>query len=298
VNRFIPNLPAAKYHADDIGETVPSLSSSIASVMIEKSPWHAHRLHPKLGGKVRVSTDSMDAGQLMHALLLGQEGLFDALEVDDFRTKAAQVARKASVDAGRIPVKKCDLGPTMERAARIDNALRREHGIELGRMRRELTTIWSEKTDILGQVPADVVCRARLDAFDGRTIYDIKTCADASRAKLARSVTKFGYHVQGATYTRAVEHVDVRLAGRVNFVLIFIENETLAVDTLELDSTFLEFGRQRWQEAVNAWHMCLSAGKWPGYSDGTVGVLECPEWYRMTNDTELHNLRRKVTFHV
>jgi hypothetical protein len=289
VNRFIPNLPAAKYHSDDIGETVPSLSSSIASVMIEKSPWHAHRLHPKLGGKVRVLTDSMDAGQLMHALLLGQEGLFDVLEVDDFRTKAAQVARKASIDAGRIPVKKCDLGPAMEHAARIDNALRKQYGIQLGSMQRELAAVWDDN---------GTLCRARFDAFDGETIWDLKTCADASPQKLDRRVIDYGYHVQGAAYISGAEHVLPHMAGRIKFGLLFVENETNVVVKVDLCGTFRELGLLRWEQAVLSWRKCLETGNWPGYAGKEGVTLDCPEWYRTKNDSELFQLRERTGAYV
>lgn len=298
MNRFIANLPADRYRADDVGESVPTLSSSIASEMVEKSPWHAWRLHPKLGGKIRKSTDSMDDGQLMHAFLLGQESTLTRLDVDDFRTNAAKTLRSDAIALGKMPVKKADYDAALEHAARIDNALRKQCGIELGRMQRELTAVWSQKTNALGQVPADVLCRARLDIFDGTTIYDIKTTTDARKSKLEKSVINFGYHVQAATYIAAVEHVEPRLSDRVRFVLLFIENETSAVVPYPLDSTFLEMGRQRWQECVNAWQACLSSGDWPAYVVGEHDALECPEWYKFVNDAELHSLRRKVERHV
>ena len=290
---FHDDITAQAYHTDPCA--TPSLTQSIANEMIMRSPWHAHRLHPKLGGKSRIATDAKDAGSLMHSLLLGQEHQFAVVSVDDFRTKAAREFRDDAIARGKTPVKKCDFDAAMEQAARIGRVLRREHGIELGRMKRELTVVWNEKTDILGQVPIDVVCRARLDAFDGTTIYDLKTCTDASTAKLTRSVIQFGYDMQAAAYTSAVERTDIRMAGRINFADIFIENETLAINVVRFDGMFQELGRQRWQECVNIWHECLTSGVWPGYSTaGTVSRLECPEWRRTQNDTELSSLRRKV----
>ncbi len=290
---FHDDITAQAYHADPCD--VPSLTQSIANEMIAHSPWHAHRLHPKLGGKLRPSTESKDAGSLMHSLLLGQEHEFAVIAVDDFRTKVARELRDVAIGIGKTPVKKCDFDAAMEQAARIDNELRRDHGIVLGKMRRELTVVWNEKTDIIGQVAVDVLCRARLDAFDGSTIFDLKTCADASTAKLTRSVIQFGYDVQGAAYTSAVEHTDIRMAGRITFADIFIENDTLAINVVRFDGMFEEIGRQRWQECVNVWHECLTSGVWPGYSTaGTVSRLECPEWRRTQNDTELSSLRRKV----
>lgn len=234
----------------------------------------------------------------MHSLLLGQEHEFAVMAVDDFRTKAARELRDDAIARGKTPVKKCEFDAAMEQCARIDNTLRREHGIELGRMKRELTAVWNEQTDVPGQVPVPVLCRARLDAFDGSTVYDLKTCADASPAKLTRSVIQFGYHVQGAAYVSSVEHIVPQMAERINFADIFIENDTLAICVVRFDGMFIELGRQRWQAAVNAWQQCLSMGVWPGYADGDgPSVLECPEWYREACASELTSLRRKI-FHV
>lgn len=292
MNRFIPNLPARDYHADPCD--VPSLTQSIANEMLTRSPWHAYRLHPKLGGKNRKPTVATDDGSLLHAVLLGDDDAFEVIDVENFRTKDAQIKRDAAIEAGKVVLKKSELGALMERAARIDNTLRRDYGITLGTMQRELTAVWSEKTDIPGQVPADVVCRARLDAFDGVTVYDIKTCADASPVKFARSVLNFGYHVQAAAYVSAVERIEPRLVGRVNYVAIAIENDTDAVCPVELDGTFREIGSRRWQATVNAWHACLSSGKWPGYAAGSPMRLECPEWAVGASDSECYMLRGKV----
>jgi hypothetical protein len=297
MNRFIQNLSAKDYHADPCD--VPSLTQSIANEMLTRSPWHAHRLHPKLGGKHRKPTIATDDGSLLHAVLLGDDDAFVVVDVDDFRTKEARRTRDDAIEAGKVVIKKSDLTKVMERAARIDNDLRREHGIVLGSMQRELTAVWSEQTDTLGHVPADVTCRARLDAFDGETIYDLKTCADASPGKLARSAIQFGYHVQAAAYVSAVEHIVPDMAGRINFVDIFIENETLAISVTRFAGSFMEAGRARWQAAVDAWHGCLSSGRWPGYSgNGEPMTLESPEWYRAANDSDLYQLRERMTFHV
>ena len=290
---FIENLPARDYHADPCER--PSLSSSIATEMLIHSPRHAWRLHPKLGKRTRKSTNSQKLGTVTHALLLGQEHLLERIEAKEYRSNADKTLRDDAAARGKIPVKAHEYDEALEHAARIDNALRREHGIVLGSMKRELTAIWSEHTDVPGQAPADVLCRARLDAFDGATIYDIKTAADASYNKLVRSTLSFGYNVQMAAYVSAVEHIEPSRAGRVTFVLLVIENETDEVVPVELDGTFRELGRQRWQEAVNAWHTCLSSGRWPGYATGGPLLLECPDYARMASDIEVSTLKGRVS---
>lgn len=290
MNHFLENVPQRDYLADNVSVDVPTLSQTIASEMVTHSPWHAHRLHPKLGAKSNPPTPSTDKGALMHALLLGQHHEFAVIEVDDFRTKLAREARDAAIVAGQTPVKKADYDAALEHAAKIDNALRKRFGIELGRMARELTAVWQE----LG----GVVCRARLDAFDGTTVYDMKTCNDASVDSLARRILDYDYHLQAAAYTSAVETIVPQMAGRVRFVLLFIENETNEIVPVDLDSTFAEYGRQRWEQAVCSWRECLATGVWPGYAGQNPITVFCPEWYRLKNDAELQMLRERTKAYV
>jgi hypothetical protein len=289
VNRFIQNLPAAKYHADDIGETAPSLSSSIASVMIEKSPWHAHRYHPRLGNVQRKSTESQKLGTVLHALLLGDTDDLAILDVKEFRTDADKALRDNAIAFGKTPVKRAEYNAALEHAAHIDNALRKQYGIELGSMQRELTAAWNDN---------GTICRARFDAFDGETIWDLKTCADASPQKLDRRVIDYGYHVQGAGYVSGAEHALPHMAGRIKFGMLFIENETNAVVKVDLCGTFRELGLLRWEQAVLSWRKCLETGNWPGYAGKEGVTLDCPEWYRTKNDSELFQLRERTGAYV
>ncbi len=290
MNHFLPNISQVAYLRDDVGVDVPTLSQTIASVMCTRSPWHAHRMHPKLGGKNSVPTPATDKGALMHALLLGQAHEFAVVGVDDFRTKLAREARDAAINAGQTPVKKADYDAALEHAAHIDNALRRQFGVELGRMRRELTAVWQEN--------GDVVCKARFDAFDGTTIYDLKTCSDASVDSLARRIIDYDYHLQAAAYCSAAETIVPAMMGRIRFVLLFIENETNAVVPVDLDSTFREYGRHRWEQAVSSWRHCLASGEWPAYAGKEPVTVFAPEWYRTKNDTELSMLRDRTGAYV
>ena len=66
------------YHADKLPDwcTGPSLSNSMAKILLDKSPAHAYAAHPRLGGAGRVlpasTLQTFDAGKLAHKLLLGR----------------------------------------------------------------------------------------------------------------------------------------------------------------------------------------------------------------------------------
>src|SRR6185503_15222345 len=98
----ILNCSIDEYHNDPC-ET-PSLSASIAKLLIDKSPMHAHAAHPRFGGEKYESSAAQDAGTLIHRLLLGAGKDIETIDADDYRTNAAKAARDAAKAAGRIPV--------------------------------------------------------------------------------------------------------------------------------------------------------------------------------------------------
>lgn len=286
MNRFIPSLPARDYLADQLGEDVPLLSSSMAQTMLEESPWHAHQKHPKLGAVDVTTTRPQKLGTALHAALLRHHESVEIIDAKDFRTKLAQELRDNAVAAGKTPVLKDAWKETCDIADHVFNELQK-HGIDLDKMQHELTATWEEQTD-KGYA---VACKGRFDAFDGRTIWDLKTCSDVAPLAIERSIVDYGYHVQGAAYVSAADTINPRMAGRHQFGLIFVENKTNAVRIVRLDGTFQEMGRVRWRAAVEAWRQCLSANRWPLAKDSTPYVAQCPEWHRIQTDRQVLELK-------
>jgi len=81
-------IPAAQYHGDPAPE--PSISASLIRMLLEASPLHAWRAHPRLGncGEDRKTAES-DCGTAAHALLLEGRDIVDVIDAPDWRTKVA-----------------------------------------------------------------------------------------------------------------------------------------------------------------------------------------------------------------
>jgi exodeoxyribonuclease VIII len=162
-------------------------------------------------------------------------------------------------------------------------------GVSLGKghIRRERVAVWQE---------AGVLCRARIDAFDERTgtIYDVKTTRLATDVALERSVRDYGYHVQAAAYTSAVEHLEPVLAGRVRFVLLFVETDTWEVVPVDLAGDLRELGARRWRRAVDAWGRCLKAAEWPGYATKEIKTLNVSQWAMTQDEFDAGELRDRL----
>lgn len=262
------------YHADPCER--PSLSQSIARILLDKSPRHAHFAHPKLGAGEREERKVFDAGKLVHKLVLGKGADIVVVDAADWRTKAAQTARDEARAAGKIPALVSDYDDAKLAALAARDQLA-GYGLEL-RGESEVAVTWREP--VSGH--ADVLCRGMLDnLFIGRreaVITDIKTSSSAHPRACASHVVSYGYDVQQAAYTRAVEDLYPELAGRVDFVFAFIEiGPPVCVTVGRLDGVLRERGERRWRSAVALWAECLAFDSWPAYAVRPI-TIEAPPW--------------------
>ncbi len=264
--RILDILPD-EYH------TRPGLSASIATTLITRSPLHAHAEHPCFGGKGKTPTREMDFGTVGHALVLGKGKQFESLDFDDWKTRAAQAARKHARDAGKVPI----LAHHLTRAEACAEAVVRqlgERGIALNGQ-SELAIEWEEASRL-----GPVLCRAMFDHvwLTAGVILDLKIVGNAEISQLERSAERFGYGIQSAAYKSALADLDSRHAGRVRFLFAFVESdEPYAMNLTEPDGMLRELGERRWRRAVETWATCIKTNEWPGYGR-SVNKLSAPAW--------------------
>lgn len=263
------HVPAADYHADPCER--PSLSSSVAKILIEKTPRHAWAAHPRLNPNFAANQDSkFDLGSAVHELMLGKGVGYTVIEAANYNGKDAQMARQQAREAGRVPLLaeqyKQAVGITAEALHALD-----EMDIELNIARNEAVLVWDD----------GVLCRAMVDSI-GRgmhQLWDIKTTsAGLSDFAISRHIVNFGYDLSAAFYIRGVEALFPELAGSVEFKWIFVETEPpYEIVVKEIDSTTLEYGRRKAEFAIAKWARCLASGKWPGYPR-VVSRTSYPAW--------------------
>lgn len=270
---FIESMPEAEYHADPCN--VPSLSSSMANMLLSSSPAHAHHAHPMLGGAPMKRSKTMAMGTIVHELLLGTGGGIVALDFDNWRTKAAQASKEVAEADGKTPILTRELDAAEVAVAAIKATLA-DRGVAFSGV-SEATILWVEASRSGG-----VQCKARLDHLirtkdGGAIVYDIKTSRSAQPRKIARSVEDYGYHTQCAAYTRAMEAHFKGCRGRVENRWIFCELEApYAVTIAQPSGGLFAIGNMRWERAVQAWGKCLAEDKWPQYHEGTALIEPMP----------------------
>ena len=270
------DVPDADYHADPC--PAPSLSASIAKVLLWRSPLHAAARHPRLAKrKVREEKAAFDIGRVAHALLLGRGADFAVIGHEDWRTKAAREAREEARGRGLTPI----LRPQFERAEAMVASLRaqlREHecaGAFEGGM-AEATLVWRE--------PNGIWCRARIDWMPdhqakGMVVYDYKTTSVPAEPAAfgGRTLFALGYDLQAAFYLRGIRAVLGIGDARLRFVVQETE-EPWAATVLEIGPASLAMAERRIAKAIELWGRCLETGIWPAYPPRVCHV-EAPAWH-------------------
>lgn len=266
------------YHKDDIGP-IPTLSHSIAHILVTQSPVHAYLAHPKLGGQRREMTQAMLEGAILHRLILKAGPDIQIIHADNYRTKAAQALYDHAISIGQLPVLASKFSKLEEAALTLRQKCFESSFPLLGQS--EVAVEW----DVDG-----VLCRAKMDhvyiSESGVHIYDVKKCRSCNPQDIARTAYQYGLDIQHAAYTEAMRAMHGRQD--VDFTFLCCEIEPpYSVVPITLDKHFRRLGMQRWYRACMSWEECLSSGKWPGYEAAEISPptwVEINEWDEMQEE--------------
>lgn len=246
--------------------SLPGLSPSTATTLIQRSPLHAMTLHGKAPSKL------MDRGSVMHTMILGDGKRFSVLDHEDWRTKDARADRDSTRARGLIPILRHEYDDAVQATIAILSRLR-TLGIRLDGT-SEVAIGWDEPS-----ASGPVSCRTMLDHFVHARgeVTELKIVDDASPSRSERTAENLGYAIACAARSRAVAALDRDLAGRVRYRFLFCEaSPPYAIHAPEPDGTFRELGEQRWLRAVQAWGRCQATGKWPAYEEHRY--IAAPGW--------------------
>lgn len=270
---------------------VPSLSASIAKLILERSPAHARLMHPRLNPAHEKDHErKFDLGNVVHALMLGEADKVVSIAADDFRSKAAREARDEAIASGKIPM----LGHKLETALEMVAAVWRQlkdcedgegvfdplHG------KGERTAVWEEDGTWF-RIRPDWLPNA------GNVVFDLKTtAASANPEQWVRTMYDQGGDVQAALYIRGLH----RLAGRIwQWRWVVIETEPpYALSICAPSPAMLELGNVKVERAISYWRWCMAKNKWPGYPRDTAHLDVLPwEEKRMLERIERENVARE-----
>lgn len=273
-------IPADEYHRDPAPE--PSLSSTLARLLLNRSPLHAWHASPRLNPDWQpVEKAVFDVGRAAHRALLGAGADYAVIPADYLAANGAASTKLAkdfiaeAREAGLTPIK-ADVAEQVETMAAAVRGRLAAMGIRFDPARSELAA--------LAQIDG-TWCRAMFDSAPerGGVIYDLKTTVDASPDAAIRTVETYGLDVQAAHYLDVFEAVTGERR-RMRFVLVEKEppHEVAVVelhDDPESEADWMADARSKVREARRIWRECLDAGQWPGYP-ARVAILGARSFYR------------------
>ena len=262
--------PMDVYIRDAFHDGPPTLNSSLAHLMLTRSPLHAWTKHPRLNPAWQPDDERrFDVGTAAHGVLL--EGLVvTALDFPDFRTKAAQAARDEAKAAGKLPVLRDDATAIESMVANARAKMVESPDlVGLGKLLPERTIRWQEGETWLR-------CRPDWMTADQAVILSVKTTrASAEPDAFLRTLISSGYDMQAAFECAGVKAIT---GVEPKYVWLVLEcEEPYAASLIGLSPALAEYATQRFRAAVAAWSFCMAENRWLGYPD-RVCYVEPPPW--------------------
>jgi hypothetical protein len=278
----IYDIPADVYHADNL-RPEPTLSSTLARLILNRSPLHAWTAHPRLNPAWEpTERKTFDIGRAAHRAVLGKGGDYMAYPPDLLASNGAASTKEAKAwaesvrAAGGTPLKADEVDAVGE----IADSVRRKlamMGIKFDPARSELTAL----AEIDGVWSRCMVDNAPTDPR--LPLYDLKTTEDASPEKVIRSIMEYGYDHQAAHYldvwkaatgeTRRFRFVFVEKAAPYEVCVVELHDDP------ESEADWMLDARAKAAEARRIWAECLAANIWPGYP-AQVAIVGAPSFHR------------------
>ena len=275
------DVPENVYHADP-AET-PSASSSILKTLVDQSPMHAWWDQPRLNPEFEAapSTKAQQEGTILHSLVLGTPALYDVLPFDDYKlhkglnpSNAAQLARDATLAAGRIPILRREFDELAKVAGRLNRHIHDAHPDVVAALADPETLF---EVTIICRIRG-VLCRVRVDCLPPPRYgfaLDLKfTGRSAEPEGWGRKLVS-DHLFQADLYPRAIKEVR---GDKPEFRFLVCETDPPSgVSKHAMDPQMEDLASRKVNRGLDLWSRCLTANNWPGYSP-EVHYQEPPPW--------------------
>jgi len=272
-------VPIADYIADPCEEA--SLRSGDLRRMLRLTPRKFQAHHPRLSEKpawaVKKATKRMDAGAIIHELVLGFGAGFAVIDPANYKTKdgkPAQTLGAAECKAAVAEAKSRGLAvinpKDNEAAQRVKDRISVNFAEEFGEWPtglREATIVWQEET-----AHGPVLCRTRPDLIvpDRALVGDIKTTAhDLSDDGVQRllSANDGATVIQAAWQIRGLSAAMPDLRGRIDHVVYFADLEyPNEVAPVSLSKIALVMADRRCMRGVERYAMLRERGEFDSWA--------------------------------
>lgn len=256
------------YLADPVVE--PSLNNSIAKLFAELSPAHARAAHPRFNAELEDdSTEAQDVGSAAHAAFLRGDSIIELVDFDNYRTKAARMARDSIIAAGRVPLKRERYDAVHRIVAALEEFRARTGAFTQGKP--EQTLVWREGL---------AWCRAKVDWLPDEPsapLWDLKIISGKATLRgWTRQAFDLGTDMQAAFYPRGAESVRGEPPEGMNFCVVE-STPPHGIAVFGFSPVALEIAHAKVAYAIRRWQTCIAENRWPSY-DPAVQWIDPPVW--------------------
>lgn len=264
------DVDAKDYYADPAPE--PSLTQSLVKVLLDKSPRHAAREHPRLWTASVEDTGAekynrtFAVANAAHAILLGRGREISEASFDSFRTKEAKAFLETETLAGKTVILEAHMGQAvnMAKSAREQIEIHEAKDFMLNG-RGEVMLLWEED---------GVWFRSLIDWLhdDLCLCDDLKTVTgSAAPHALPYQMADMGWCIQAAMHERGLNHLDPPNVGRRRFRFGVLEQyQPYCMSIAELSEACMTMGRKQLQVGIDMWRWCVKNNQFPGYDKRIV----------------------------
>lgn len=263
-----PDIAPSLYFADPLPK--PSLTQSIAKILIEQSPRHAMIEHPRLRVMEPIEDEAAEKyvaaqaiGNAAHMLMTGRGRDIVVAPYDSWRKDEAKKVRGDAEASGKLPI----LEKHMNRAKLMVLSARKQL------LDRDMEAAFSAGTGTgeccIVACENGIWLRSLVDFLqnDRLIVWDYKTTErSVAPHGIAAIMVRDGWDVQAAMHERILDLLDPQNAGRRKHRFVVQEqDDPHALTVCELPESTMQMGRKKLDYAVTKWAICLARGEWPLY---------------------------------
>lgn len=267
---IVDGLPAETYHAD----TKSISSTGLRKLLAPGCPaqFRYDRDHPQAPKR------EFDLGNAVHAAVLGEgHDIVEITEFTDYKTGAAQAAKRAAYAAGKVPL-------LPKEKAQVDAMA------EAIRQHPDAGTLFApgmgvpERSIYWTDPATGVRCRVRPDWLiirpDVTVIVDLKTTTDANPDACSKAIESYSYHQQGALYIDGVQAAGLAPEGARFFYAFQSKKAPYLITVRELADQDQDIGRARNEKALRVYADCMANNDWPDWTGPvpTIPQIGLPTW--------------------
>lgn len=278
--QLVPDMDEDWYHSDPVQGG--SLSVSGAKMLLAPScpaVYQWHRAHP------RRPSSEMELGTVVHGMLLGTGQPVAIIGHDNYTTKAAKEAKAAAIAAAKVPMllHKYVEAEAIAQAVRDDD----ECGGLLAEGRREESMFTRDPE-------SGIWLRGRTDSNtlfgETPTIVDVKTAADSSPEKFAKSIAEYRYDMQSEWYREMLAALLGCDRDDVDFVFVAVPTSPpfLPMAYRIEDPRDIENARESNRIAREVFRDCTERGVWPKWSRD-ITPISLPGYSRARIEREIQD---------